>query len=424
MKTRIAVLNTHPIQYFAPLYAFLNQDPHLEVAVLYLSDYSVRGGRDEGFGRPVTWDLDLLSGYSYRFLGEAAKRRSPSGSFFSIVAPEVCSAIRDGGYDALWLHGHGYAANILALVAARSIGLPVLMRCDTHLKLRRGRIKKAMRGIVLGNLYSQCDRFLAIGSANEAFYRSLGVPKSKIFPMPYAVDNTRFMDMSRLTPTERRERRHTLGVEDEHPVIVYASKFQRHKRPQDVINACEILASEGLAFHLMMAGSGEMERELKDMVGANRLPRVHFLGFINQSDLPGVYAAGDVFVLPSEEEPWGLVVNEAMCAGLPVIATSAVGSVQDLIRDGENGLVYEPGDVEGLAAALRPTIVNPELRAAMSRRSIEIISNWGFEQCREGLRAAVAGLKKEALASSGAATASSRDMRWRRHRSTSATEGH
>jgi glycosyltransferase involved in cell wall biosynthesis len=398
MKTRIAVLNTHPIQYFAPLYAFLNQDPHLEVTALYLSDFSLRGGHDNGFGRPVRWDLDLLSGYPYRFLGEAAKTRSPSGSFFAIVAPEVCNAIRNGGYDALWLHGHGYAANILALAVASSMALPVLMRCETHLKLGRGPLKRAVRGSALRLLYSHCDRFLAIGSANEAFYRSLRVPESKIFRMPYAIDNARFMNMCRLTPTERRKKRYSLGVEDEHPVILYASKFQRHKRPHDLIRACEFLAREGLVFHLVMVGSGEMERELKEMVDAIELPRTNFLGFINQSVLPRVYAAGDVFVLPSEEEPWGLVVNEAMCAGLPIIATSAVGSAQDLIRCGENGIVYKARDVEGLAAALRSVIVNPDLRAAMSRRSIEIISDWGFEQCRTGLRAAVAELKKRALA--------------------------
>src|SRR5262249_49603907 len=154
--------------------------------------YSVRGGHDHGFGRRITWDFDLLSGYPYRFLGDAAKRRSPSGSFFSMVAPEVCEAIKNGGYDALWLHRPGYAAIIVALATARSIGLPVLMRCETHLKLRRGRLKRAARGMILRALYNQCDRFLAIGSANEAFYRSLRIPDSKIFRVPYAVDNARF----------------------------------------------------------------------------------------------------------------------------------------------------------------------------------------------------------------------------------------
>src|SRR2546425_12905043 len=86
--TRIAVLNSHPIQYFAPLYAYLNAAPDLDVTALYLSDVSIRGGRDVGFGQDVKWDLDLLSGYRSVFLGDAARRREPTG-FWSLVAPQV-----------------------------------------------------------------------------------------------------------------------------------------------------------------------------------------------------------------------------------------------------------------------------------------------------------------------------------------------
>ena len=112
--TRIAVLNSHPIQYFAPLYAYLNASPDLEVTALYLSDFSIRGGKDAGFGRDVKWDLDLLAGYRSVFLGEAARTREPQG-FWSLVAPQVWNELRSGRYDVLWLHGHNYAANLIAL---------------------------------------------------------------------------------------------------------------------------------------------------------------------------------------------------------------------------------------------------------------------------------------------------------------------
>ena len=112
--TRIAVLNSHPIQYFAPLYAYLNAAPDLDVTALYLSDFSIRGGKDAGFGRDVKWDLDLLAGYRSVFLGEAARTREPRG-FWSLVAPQVWNELRSGRYDVLWLHGHNYAANLIAL---------------------------------------------------------------------------------------------------------------------------------------------------------------------------------------------------------------------------------------------------------------------------------------------------------------------
>src|SRR5579863_6352240 len=87
-RTRIAVLNSHPIQYFAPLYAYLNATPDLEVTTLYLSDFSIRGGRDAGFAQNVKWDLDLLAGYPSVFLGERAHMRAPRG-FWSLIAPQV-----------------------------------------------------------------------------------------------------------------------------------------------------------------------------------------------------------------------------------------------------------------------------------------------------------------------------------------------
>ncbi len=330
MITKIAVINSHPIQYFAPLYAFLNQDPTLEVTALYLSDFSLRGGHDKGFGQKVSWDLDLLAGYPHRFLGNSASRR-PSQSFFSLIAPEVWNVIRAGNYDALWLHGHGYVANIIAFAAARSIGLPVLMRAETHLKLHRGVLKKMGRRLFLGGLYGHCARLLAIGSENHDFYRSFGVPETKIFHVPYAVDNARFIKELTLSTLERAEVRKRLGVLDDHPVVLYASKFQPHKRRHDLVKACAILASENISFHLVMVGSGEMEQELRSLAKANGLASVIFPGFVNQSELPRIYAAADVFVLPSEVEPWGLVVNEAMCAGLPIVTTGVVGCAADLV---------------------------------------------------------------------------------------------
>src|SRR6266550_490375 len=120
--TRIAVLNSHPIQYFAPLYAYLNAAPDLDVTALYLSDISIRGGKDVGFARDVKWDLDLLAGYRSVFLGEGARTREPGG-FWSLIVPQVWNELRSGRYDVVWLHGHNYAASLFALMAAKTAGL-------------------------------------------------------------------------------------------------------------------------------------------------------------------------------------------------------------------------------------------------------------------------------------------------------------
>jgi glycosyltransferase involved in cell wall biosynthesis len=391
--TRIAVLNSHPIQYFAPLYAYLNASPDLDVTALYLSDFSIRGGRDAGFGRDVKWDLDLLAGYRSVFLGEGARTREPRG-FWSLVAPQVWSELRSGRYDVLWLHGHNYAANLIALTAAKTAGLPVMMRGETHLGLPCQGIKSALRRPLMGALYQSCDRLLAIGSANAAFYRAMGVPDHKIFLVPYSVDNDRFVQSANLTSDQRAEIHKRYNVPADRPSVLYAAKFTRSKRPLDLLDAARRLKREtDRPFTLVLAGSGELELELRTFCAEHALDNVVFTGFVNQSELPALYAAADVFVLPSEHEPWALAVNEAMCASLPVVVSREVGCVADLVRDGVNGYTPAVGDIDGLARALQRLIENEGLRQRQGRASLTRILQWGYRQCLEGIRSALAGLQ-------------------------------
>ena len=138
-----------------------------------------------------------------------------------------------------------------------------------------------------------------------------------------------------------------------------------------------------------MVGSGEMAAELVNLTSRLELDNVRFRGFANQSVLPQIYGAADVFVLPSDNEPWGLAVNEAMCAGLPIVASAEIGCVADLVRAGVNGQTFAAGDVEGLANALRLVFVDRETRTHMSSASRDIISRWSYAECAAGLQAAL-----------------------------------
>jgi glycosyltransferase involved in cell wall biosynthesis len=386
---RIALLHTHPIQYVAPLYQRLSRCWDATITALYLSDYSVRGSADRGFGRGVRWDIDLVEGYDARFVRGAERRGEPT-TFFSIVAPPLWREIRSGGFAALIVHGHTPAAIVLAAAAAKASRVPVLMRCETHLALRRSRLKRQLRRLLIGSFYRRFDAVMAIGSANREFYRAIGVREDRIFLMPYAVDNRRFIAASRLSATDRGAVRASLGVNDDRPIVLYAGKFQPRKRPGDLLRAAALLNREDRPFQLAMVGSGEMEPLLRAMARDLGLTNIRFTGFVNQSALPRYYGACDIFVLPSMDEPWGLAINEAMCAGLPIVASAEIGCVPDLVRDGRNGCVFPAGDVAALADALRPLIVDPALREETGKASREIISRWSYDECEAGLAAALA----------------------------------
>lgn len=391
-KFKVAVVNSHPIQYFAPLYSYLSRSIDMEVTALYCSDSSLRGGMDPGFKQEITWDVDLLSGYRAVFLGKKAKTREPRG-FFSLICPEIWGEVRRGGYDAIWLHGYGYAAYVLAFLAAKSAGIPVFMRSETTLGLARTSWRKSLRDVILRQFYKLVNGFLAIGTANADYYRSLGVPHSKIFPVPYTVDNERFISAANVDATQRCNLRKKYGLPADLPVVLYASKFMRRKHPDDLIEAALILKRQEIDVTLFMVGSGEMERELRDRVAQTGLENVVFAGFINQAELPLVYTASDVFVLPAENEPWGLIVNEVMCAGRPVLVGYGVGCVPDLVKDGVNGFHVIPGKPETLAAAMAKLVNNETLRQRMGQASLQIIQTWSYAQCHIGLSEALNGLE-------------------------------
>jgi glycosyltransferase involved in cell wall biosynthesis len=386
---RIAVVNTHPIQYFAPLYAALNRADDLDITALYCSDFSLRGARDRSFGRPVTWDIDLLDGYRAKFVGRNAHRIEPYG-FFAVVSPALWPEISPRRYDAIWLHGHGHAAMLVALAAARVKGLPVFMRNDAHLGLPVSPAKAPLRRAALGAMFAQCTSALAVGAANHDYYRAMGVPEERITLVPYTVDNDRFIAASWLRDGERRAWRAQLGVTGDAPIILYASTFEARKRPDDLLEAFLLLRRAGADAHLVMVGSGDRLDALRARAADVADGNIHFPGFFNQSELPKVFAACDLFVLPSDNEPYGLIVNEVMCAGLPVVVSATVGCVRDLVREDINGHTFPPGDVAALAAVLGTLLADPARRARMGSASREIIAKWSFNECWEGLRRAIA----------------------------------
>lgn len=385
---RLAVLNSHPIQYFAPLYRHLAQEPDIDLTVYFCSHAGLEVYEDKGFGgERVAWDVPLVEGYDHVFLPNVWGERSPGG-FWSLVNPPIVSALRRERYDAVWLHGHAYATYLLAVLGARVAGSALFMRCETHVGLDRHPLRRALRGPVMASFYRLFDACLAIGSRNAEFYRRHGVRDQKIFPVPYSVENRHFREGARERPAEVRRK---LGLPSpDVPVVLFLSKLIPRKRPMDLLRAYKKARNQHESrFALAVVGAGPERERLETFVERHEVENVHFLGFRNQSELPTIYGASDVFVLPSENEPWGLVVNEAMAAGLPVVASEEVGAAADLVKEGENGFQVSVGDVPLLAEHLVTLVGNEELRHRMGEESQEIIDDWDLEACVDGVRAAL-----------------------------------
>ena len=379
----LAALTSHPIQYQAPLFRALAATGEVQLKVLFCSDIGLRRHRDATFGTDFAWDVPLVEGYDHTFLKNFSPRPNPS-RFFGCINPGIARALAAQPYDAVWVHGWALASCWLGFAACRRLGLPILLRGESNGLRDPAGLKGLAKRALLPQLFRRVSAFLAVGANNADFYAHYGAPRERIFSAPYAVDNAFFLARAAAageSPAALRERE---GIRPDLPVILFCGKFAGYKRPMDLLHAF-LLLSGAVQASLVFVGAGPLQAEMRQYVTEHRLEHVHFLGFRNQSELPRCYAMADVFVLPSGFEPWGLVVNEAMCAGLPVIVSDQVGAGRDLVRDGVNGFLYPAGNCELLAGRLRSVIAQEDTRRRMGLASRRIIEGWGIPETVRGV---------------------------------------
>ncbi len=394
-RVRLAYLVSHPIQYQAPLLRRIAKEPDIDLAVLFGSDFSARGYQDKGFGVEVAWDVPLLEGYRYRVLPVlrdngtvTATTPLSRGILRALLGPNG-----EPAFDALWVHGYASVNALHGILAAKALGIPVLLRAESWLGDReRHPAKQIAKRAFFFLLRPFLEATLPIGSRNAAYWAaSLGetVPQ---FPMPYAVDNAYFAQRATEAAPRSGALRAELDLEPDAPVVLFASKLQSRKHADHLIRAVAHLKQRhNLACSLLLAGEGEEREHLQRLASEHELcPYVRFLGFRNQSELPALFALARCFVLPSRHEPWGLIVNEAMAAGCPVVVSSDVGAAADLVVEGTTGYTYPAGDVEALADALAKILHSPARADAMGVAAQQRMNTWSFEQDVSGLRCALA----------------------------------
>lgn len=378
---RVAALISHPIQYYAPIFRELARRGDLHV--FYGQRIAAEQQAQSGFGVAFDWDVDLMGGYASSFLTNVARRPGPD-HFLGCDTPDVGRELKAGGFDALLLVGWYLKSFIQATIAAKRLGLPVVVRGDSHLGMPTGAIKKAVKDLAFPGLLRVFDGAAYVGERSRAFYRRYGYPDARLFRSPHCIDTEWFAAgaSSNAGPALRAR----LGIDPAAKVLLFAGKLVPFKRPLDVIDAAGQLRAAGLDLQVLVAGSGELESALRERAAASGVP-THMLGFQNQSQMPAVYAAADVLALPSTgRETWGLVANEALACGTPIVVSDAVGCAPDLAV-GEVGRTFPLADVGALARCVEEVLRSPPRPEAIQRVSDAY-----------GLSAAVDGIQEALLA--------------------------
>jgi glycosyltransferase involved in cell wall biosynthesis len=376
-RYRVLAIATHPVQYMAPIFRRMSTNPAVDLHVVYGTLRGAEAGHDPEFGAEVQWDVPLLDGYSW---SQADNRGSSGESFFGFLHRGLWRLISGGKFDAvLCFTGYRNATFWSALTAAKFSKTAFLFGTDTTTLAPRDGLawKYKVKKIVWPWLFRLADQVIVPSSGSRDLIISLGIPAEGVTMTPYSVDNDWWMQKS--SQVNRSAVRESWGAAPDTTVILFCAKLQAWKRPLDLLRAfAEAKLSSAL---LIFAGEGPLRAQLEhEAIRLGVVSHVRFLGFVNQSQLPAVYTSSDLMVLPSEYEPFAVVVNEAMCCGCPVAASDHVGAARDLVAPVAPGFVYPCGDMEALAAILKRAVTDRVHLQSLARAAFAHIQTWSPER--------------------------------------------
>jgi glycosyltransferase involved in cell wall biosynthesis len=376
-RLRVLALATHPVQYAAPQFRRMAVSPDLDFQVVYCSLRGVNPTFDADFGKTVCWDVPLLDGYRWTTLLEEDSSKptaqaNPDRSLWRLI--------RRGNFDALLCYvGYLQRPFWIAYLAAKFSGTSFLFGTDaTTLVPRDSRPwKKLLKRFAWPTLFRLADQVIVPSTGTFELMRNLGIHKDRITLTPYTVDNDWWVSHSR--DVDRELVRTSWGASPQHKVILFCAKLQPWKRPLDLLHAfAKCNRADSL---LVFAGDGPLRDELhREATSLRVASRVRFLGFVNQSALPAVYRSADLMVLPSEYEPFAVVVNEAMCCGCPAAVSDRVGAAKDLVIPVYPPFVFPCGNIEALADVLTQAIANDGLLNVLKNKSQAHMTTWSFNQ--------------------------------------------
>ncbi|MFD1628600.1 glycosyltransferase family 4 protein [Pseudopedobacter beijingensis] len=392
---KLAIISTHPIQYYAPVYKLLATECTIKVFYTW-GTAALKPKHDPGFGQTIAWDIPLLEGYEYEFLDNKAKNPG-SHHRKGIINSGIIQRIEEFAPDTLLVYGYAYHSHFKAMQYFKD-KIPVWFRGDSTLLDHGGALKSILKSIYLKWVYQYVDKAFYVGNNNKAYFKKYGLKEEQLVFAPHAIDNNRFGENRN---EEALQLRKQLGVLPDDSLILFAGKLEPKKNPELLIEAfIQLVKKNETDFstkfemtnrkvHLLFVGNGVLEKSLmlkaknfNDEIASSlaMTNRVHFIDFQNQSQMPVVYQACNIFCLPSQGpgETWGLAINEAMAAGKAILASDKVGCAADLVQNEVNGFIFKSGDQVDLQEKLKCLLKTNLVEYGKSSK--KIIENWSFEK--------------------------------------------
>ncbi len=374
MIPRLLIVTEIIAPYRIPVFNALAQRGEIDLHVLFLSE------TDPGLRRWRVYKDEIH--FSYEVLPSWRKR---FGDFSLLLNRGVRTALERRNPDIVLCGGYSDGASWQAAYWCKARSIPFLLWSESTALDRR----RSFRTVewIKKRFLSLCRAFVVPGKSSFEYLGKLGAPEGSIFTAPNAIDVRFFSsraEQARSNPAEVRAR-HALPPR----YFLFVGRLIEAKGVFDLIAAYAQLDVETRSeVGLIFAGAGAAHQGLKQKSSAIE-GHIGFLDFVHREDLPAVYALADALMFPTHSDPWGLVVNEAMACGLPVVGTKVAGCARDLIASGGNGLVVAPHDVRALTQAMQTLAADSTLRRQMGECSQRRIQAFSPEAWAQGVVEAV-----------------------------------
>lgn len=284
---------------------------------------------------------------------------------------EVVKWLDKDRFDVFIVGGYSTPTGMLATWLLKMKKIPFVLNSDGGLIKEDNKLKYKIKKYFI----SSAAWWLSTGEVTNKYLEYYGADRKSIFTYPLTSIEDKDIIKQRLSKIEKQNIRRELNIAGE-TIALSVGQFIHRKGYDLLIEAWRNVSAD---VHLMIIGSGPEEEKLKALIHSYNLKNINIIGFKDKQELKKYYLAADLFILPTREDIWGLVVNEAMAYGLPIITTNKCVAGVELVKNDENGVIIESDNVEMLSKQINRVLGDKLLIESMGNKSLQIIKKFTIE---------------------------------------------
>ena len=379
MNKRVAIFTTHLIQYQIPLFKKLAKI--IDLHVFFGSKQGLSSYHDKDFNKQIKWNIPLIKGYKYSILKNSNKISLDSFFFNSSGIKEAIKK----NFDKVIILGWNNIFYLKTFFWCLYYSSEIIIRSENNLYKKQTLFKKILKEIILRIFFKFINSFISIGSLNEEFYKYYGVKKNKIFRAPYSIDDNFFK--KNIVRNKQKWKKNN-NISNQAKIFLFVGKLIKRKRVLDLIKVAQSKKLNNNSYFLII-GDGPLKKKLLQKINNLKLNNISILGFKSQNQLRFYYSLADVLILPSEYETWGLVINEAMSAGVPCIVSDSCGAAKDMIIKYKTGFQYKNGDINQLIKLINLIINNKDILFDLKKNTFLYSRKFSLNKTVEGFLNAI-----------------------------------